>query len=128
MGTLGLDHLVVGATDKWESASFLAGMFGLPEPEAYGPFVAVDVGPTQILFGSKRMFPGDFRHHLSFLVSDDEFDSIMSRIHDRSIKYFADPFGEQPGEINHRTGRGVYFRDPDDHSWEAMTQPDRGLM
>ena len=128
VGTLGLDHLVVGATDKWKSASFLAEMFSLPDPESYGPFAAVEVGPTQILFGSKKVFTGDFRHHLSFVVTDDEFDSIMDRLRDRGIQYFADPFGERPDEINHRTGRGVYFRDPDGHSWEAMTQTDRGLL
>jgi len=128
MGTLGLDHLVVGATDKWASATFLAEMFDLPAPESYGPFAAVDVGPTAILFGSKQMFPGEFRHHLSFVVTDNEFDSIMDRLHDRGIQFFAAPMDEQPDEINHRTGRGVYFRDPDGHSWEAMTQSDRGLM
>lgn len=128
MGTLSLDHLVVGATDKWTSATFLAEMFGLPSPEQYGPFAAVDVGPTQILFGDTQSFPGEFRHHLSFVVTDDEFDAIMNRLHDRGLQYFADPFAKRPGEINHRTGRGVYFRDPDDHSWEAMTKSDRSLI
>ena len=128
MGTLRLDHLVVGATDEWTSATFLAEMFDLRAPESYGPFAAVDVGSTQILFGSKQKFPGEFRHHLSFVVTDDEFDSIMDRLRDRGIQFFADPFGEKPGEINDRTGRGVYFRDPDGHSWEAMTQTDRGLL
>jgi len=128
MGTLGLDHLVVGATDKWASANFLAEMFDLPAPESYGPFAQVEVGLTAILFGNKQRFSGDFRHHLSFTVTDDEFDLIMDRLHDREIEYFADPFGERPGEINHRTGRGVYFRDPDGHSWEAMTQTDRELL
>lgn len=128
MGTLSLDHLVVGATDKWASATFLAEMFDLVSPEPYGPFAAVDIGPTQILFGDRQSFPGEFRHHLSFVVTDDQFDAIMNRLHSRSIEYFADPFAQQPGQINHRTGRGVYFRDPDGHSWEAMTRSDRGLI
>lgn len=128
MGTLSLDHLVVGATDVWASANFLAEMFDLADPEQYGPFAAVDVGPTQILFGDRQSFPGEFRHHLSFVVTDDQFDAIMNRLHERRIQYFADPFAKRPGEINDRTGRGVYFRDPDGHSWEAMTKSDRGLL
>lgn len=128
IGAPGLDHLLVGATDKWASATFLAEMFDLPAPESYGPFVGVEASGTQVLFGSKQMFPGEFRQHLAFVVTDNQFDSIMDRLHDRNIQYFAAPGGQQPGEINHRTGRGVYFRDPDDHSWEAMTQSDRGLM
>jgi len=119
---------VVNATDKWVSAQFLAEMFDLSTPEPYGPFAAVDVGATQILFGDKERFPGEFRHHLSFVVTDDQFDAIMTRLLQRSIEYFADPFAQHPGEINHRTGRGVYFRDPDGHSWEAMTKADRGLL
>jgi len=128
MGTLSLDHLVVGATDKWASATCLPEMFDLAVHEPYGPFAAVDVGPTQILFGDRQSFPGEFQHHLTFVVTDDEFDAIISRRHERSIQYFADPFAKRPGEINHRTGRGVYFRDPDGHSWEAMTMSDRGLL
>lgn len=112
----------------WASATFLAEMFDLRAPESYGPFATVDVGPTQILFGSKQMFPGEFRQHLAFVVTDDQFDSIMDRLRSRRIQFFADPFGEQPGAINHRTGRGVYFRDPDGHSWEAMTRSDRYLL
>ena len=48
MGIVSLDHLVVGATDKWASAMFLAEMFDLPAPESYGPFAAVDVGPKPL--------------------------------------------------------------------------------
>lgn len=128
MGTVSLDHLVIGASDKWASARFLAEMFDLSTPEPYGPFAGVEVGPTMILFGNNDLFPGDFRHHMSFVVTDAEFDRIMDRIDERGLEFFAEPMDQRPGEINHRTGRGVYFRDPDGHSWEAMTQPDRGLL
>jgi len=60
MATPSLGHLVVGATDTWASATFRAEMFGLPAPESYSPFAPVDVGPTQILFGYRQMFPGEF--------------------------------------------------------------------
>ncbi len=35
------DHMLVAATDKYHSAQFFAGIFGLPEPEEAGFFVAV---------------------------------------------------------------------------------------
>jgi hypothetical protein len=89
MGTLSSDRLVVGATDKWDSATFLAEMFDLPAPESSGPFAPVDVGPTLILFGSEQMFPGESRHHLSFVVTDDEFDSIMGRLRNCGVQFFA---------------------------------------
>jgi catechol 2,3-dioxygenase-like lactoylglutathione lyase family enzyme len=126
MGTLSLDHLTVGATDKWASATFLADMFDLPSPEPYGPFAMVRAEPTAILFSER--FVAEFTHHLAFVVSDDEFDAIIQRLDDRGVEFFADPFFQRPGEINDRTGRGVYFRDPDGHGWEAITQTDRGLL
>lgn len=127
MATLSLDHLSIWATDKWISASFLAEMLGLEEPQSYGPFAAIEIGPTQILFGDRPESP-DNHHHLAFVVTDDEFDAIMIRLEERGIEFFADPFLTQPGKINHRTGRGVYFRDPDGFGWEAITKTDRGLI
>jgi catechol 2,3-dioxygenase-like lactoylglutathione lyase family enzyme len=61
----------------------------------------------------------------TLVATDDEFDAIMNRLHERCTHCFADPFAKRPCEINHR--RGVYFRDPDGHSWEATTSSDRGL-
>jgi catechol 2,3-dioxygenase-like lactoylglutathione lyase family enzyme len=49
--------------------------------------------------------------------------AVGSRIRDAGLAYFADPGFQQPGEINTRWGgRGVYFRDPDGHSMEMLTQ------
>jgi catechol 2,3-dioxygenase-like lactoylglutathione lyase family enzyme len=40
------------------------------------------------------------------------------------LQYWADPFHQQPGEINTRDGgRGVYFDDPDGHVLELLTRP-----
>ena len=36
-----LNHTIVAARDKWESATFLTDLLGLNPPTAYGPF-AVD--------------------------------------------------------------------------------------
>jgi catechol 2,3-dioxygenase-like lactoylglutathione lyase family enzyme len=60
----------------------------------------------------------------SFMVGEDDFDAILGRIRDAGITYYADPFLQKPGAINHLyDGRGVYFRDPDGHVLEAITQP-----
>jgi catechol 2,3-dioxygenase-like lactoylglutathione lyase family enzyme len=41
----------------------------------------------------------------------------------RGLGYWADPRGSRPSEINHNDGgRGVYFRDPDGHYLEVITQ------
>src|SRR5207248_1056998 len=55
---------------------------------------------------------------------DDEFDPIFDRIKASGHPYYADPFRQQRGEINHHDGgRGVYFDDPDNHLMEVITRP-----
>lgn len=62
--------------------------------------------------------------HYAFLISEADFDAVISRIKDRGLEYWADPTGSRLGEINHNDGgRGVYFRDPDDHYLEVITRP-----
>ena len=64
------------------------------------------------------------RQHYAFLVSEPEFDAIFARIQERGLPYNADPAGRTPMQINTRDGgRGVYFRDPNGHSLEAITRP-----
>jgi catechol 2,3-dioxygenase-like lactoylglutathione lyase family enzyme len=62
--------------------------------------------------------------HYAFLIDESDFDSIFARIRERGLDYWADPFGKQPGEINHNEGgRGLYFLDPDGHLLEILTRP-----
>jgi catechol 2,3-dioxygenase-like lactoylglutathione lyase family enzyme len=62
--------------------------------------------------------------HYAFLVGETEFDQIFGRIRERRLRYWADPFEQQPDEINTRDGgRGVYFRDPSGHLLEILTRP-----
>ena len=61
--------------------------------------------------------------HYAFLVSEDEFDSILGRIRAGGLDYWADPFQQQPGRINTSDGgRGVYWKDPDGHVLEIITR------
>lgn len=118
-----LNHLLIFARNKQESAAFLADILGLAPPQPAGFFVALDVANNVTLhFGE----PGiDFTpQHYAFLVSDAEFDASLARIRERGIEYAADPRWTQPGEINtNHGGRGLYFRDPSGHGMEIITRP-----
>jgi catechol 2,3-dioxygenase-like lactoylglutathione lyase family enzyme len=118
-----LNHLIVPAGDKHESARFLAGILGLDPPLDLGYFVQVETGN-----GVAIDFAGNSGEitpmHLAFLVTEREFDEVFGRIQQHHVSYWADPAQSRPGEINGRDGgRGVYFADPDDHLWEILTRP-----
>ncbi|GAB3976867.1 hypothetical protein GCM10029978_064960 [Actinoallomurus acanthiterrae] len=62
--------------------------------------------------------------HYAFLVSEEEFDAIFGRIQEAGVTYYADPFHQEPGRINHLDGgRGAYFSDPNGHNLEIITRP-----
>jgi hypothetical protein len=114
----------VAAKDKRESAEFLAEMFGLPAPVAYGPFLVVEADNGVSL---DFMDWGDepiHGQHYAFLVSEDRFDAIHATLLERKMDHWADPHGNQKDQINHSDGgRGVYFQDPSGHWLEALTVP-----
>lgn len=115
------DHTIIAARDKHESARFFTEIFGLPEPQEAGFFVAVYLTDGRVLdFAEPPVdFPGQ---HYAFLVNDDTFDRIMERLRAKDIQYWADPRMSRPGEINtNHGGRGVYFDDPAGHHLEALT-------
>nr|WP_107903717.1 VOC family protein [Streptomyces chartreusis] len=121
--TVQLNHTIVAARDKKESATFLAGILGLEVSPQYGPFVPVEIpnGVTLDYLDS----PGAITpQHYAFLVSEDEFDTIFGRIREAGLTYWADPYHRRPGEINHNDGgRGAYFDDPNGHNLEILTRP-----
>jgi catechol 2,3-dioxygenase-like lactoylglutathione lyase family enzyme len=127
--TIELNHTIVYSRDKRESSDFLAGLFGLPSPVAWGPFLAIGVANHVTL--DYLDADGEIAaQHYCFLVDEDDFDQIFSRIQAQGLPYWADPGKHKPGEINtHDGGRGVYFDDPSGHRLEIITTPygeDRG--
>lgn len=117
-----LNHSIVAAHDKRESAAFLADVLGLDPPDEWGHFVQVETGNgVGIDFAdAEEVHP----MHLAFLVTEAEFDEIFGRIQKRGIDYWADPGASRPGEINHNDGgRGVYFPDPSGNWLEILTRP-----
>lgn len=117
-----LNHTIVAARDKLESARFLSEILGLPSPTLLGPFAVVQVGETSLDFlDSGREIS---QQHYAFLVSETEFDEIFSRIRERNVRFYADPSRRERGEINSwDDGRGVYFDDPSGHLLEIITRP-----
>src|SRR5262245_45157737 len=118
-----LNHTIVSARDKRESATFLAEILGLDPPIEFGPFLVVGVDNDVTLDFMDD--PGPIHpQHYAFLVSETDFDDIFGRIKARGLAYWADPFRRKPGEINtHDGGRGVYWDDPSGHNLEIITRP-----
>lgn len=121
--TVELNHTIVAARDKQVSAMFLTDLLGLPAPTSFGPFLVVTLGNGVSLDFMETS--DDIRpQHYAFLVSEAEFDTIFDRIRALDLEYWADPFRQEPGEINTRDGgRGVYFDDPNGHILELLTRP-----
>ena len=121
--TVALNHTIVHAVDKRASAEWFVEIFGRPPPMPFGPFlvVSVDNGVSLDFYDAPEPIDGQ---HYAFLVGEDDFDVIFGRIRERDVPYYADPAGQQEGEINHHDGgRGVYFAGPEGHWYEIITRP-----
>jgi catechol 2,3-dioxygenase-like lactoylglutathione lyase family enzyme len=119
-----LNHIAVHAKDRELSAEFLAAVLGLRVGAPFGPFVPVDLGNGVTLdFYEMRDEPIQGQHY-AFLVPDEEFDVMLSRLETLGVTYFADPRHSEPHRFNRLFGgRGAYFADPDGHNMEIMTRP-----
>ena len=117
-----LNHTIVWATDPARSARFLAEILGRPEPKSFGHFdVELDNGVSLDFARSDGPIQSQ---HYAFLISESDFDRVVSIIRRDGIAHWADPMRRQAGAINHNDGgRGVYFADPDDHFLEVITRP-----
>ena len=117
------NHTVAGTRDKRASATWLAEILGLPEPTAYGPFMAVQLANGVTLDFLEHDGPIESAHY-AFLLSEQEFDQVLGRLDDRGVTWFADPAHRQVGRWNSDDGgRGLYFSDPNGHNMEIITRP-----
>jgi hypothetical protein len=122
-----LNHTIVRARDRWAAARDVAAVLGLGEPSSYGPFAVVELanGVSLDFMEDSGSFTGQ---HYAFLVSEDEFDDVWSRIREGGRQFWADPFKNRAGEINHNDGgRGLYWEGPDEHWLEIITVPYGGV-
>ena len=118
--TIVLDHTIVPARDKEESARFFARIFGLEYNGPVSHFAPVRINETLTIdFDNWDSFE---RHHYAFKVSEAEFDGIFDRVRGEGLTYGSGPRSAENMEINHRNGgRGFYFRDPNGHLFEVLT-------
>ncbi len=117
-----LDHQIILARDNAESADFLASILGLAPPGRQSIFTTVELGnQTTILFKTVQTdFPGQ---HYAFRVAPAAFRTILQRLIDRSVAYWATPQGGGVGEIYELNGEtGFYFHDPSGHQLEVLTE------
>ena len=119
--TIELDHTIVPAKDKEAAARFFARIFGLSYEGTESHFAPVRVNDRLTLDFDDE--DEDFEnHHYAFRVSDAEFDAIFGRIQAECVVYGSGPRSPENMEINRRRGgRGCYFRDPEGHMLEIMT-------
>lgn len=118
-----LNHTIVWCRDKQRSANFLTDILGLPEAVPFGPMLVVRLSNNASLdFYNER--DAICPQHYAFMLTEPEFDKVLSRLNERGVQYWADPIKRRAGEINyHHGGRGLYFEDPDSHLLEIITQP-----
>ena len=115
-----LDHTIVPAKDKEESAKFFARIMGLTYDGPHGHFAPVRVGDALTMdFDNRDTFES---HHYAFHISEAEFDGIFVRVRDEGVKYGSGPGTPEDMKINERRGgRGFYFADPNGHLYEVLT-------
>ncbi|MFG2073835.1 Catechol 2,3-dioxygenase [Nonomuraea maritima] len=118
-----LNHTIVHAGDRDETAAFLVDVLGLEPAPVYGPFrvVTLSNGVSLDVVQAGDAVPPQ---HYAFLVGDEEFDQIWGRIKERGLTYWADPHHQRPNQINTNDGgRGLYWSDPNGHNLEIITVP-----
>lgn len=116
-----LDHTLIPAIDKDESAKFFAKVMGLEYLGTRGRqgFVRFDDALT-LQFDEGRTG----RIHLAFHLTDDEFDIVLDRLKANDVAFGAkgsrtQPFDNEIGSLN--GGRQIYFDDPSGQSFELLT-------
>lgn len=120
--TIELDHVIVSARRRDESARLLAHLLGVPcGPAQLGPFfeVYVNGGLTLDFIETDEDFPVE---HFCFRVSETEFDQILGRIKAAGIGFRGAVRGPMDGQVNTSFGgRMVYWNEPEGHQWEMLT-------
>ena len=118
-----LNHAIVFAEDKHESASFFTWLFDLPEAGSWGPFRIVELdNDGSVLFAEPGIEIQP--QHYAFLISEDDFDGIYGRMLEAGLEHWPDPQKSTSGTFNtNNGGRGVYFNDPAGHNLEILTRP-----
>lgn len=115
-----LNHTIVASKDNIESAKFYERIFGFEFIKEWGHFAVVKVNSTLTLdFDTQENFS---KNHYAFKVNDQQFDEIFDRVKSDNISFGSSPRSRDDGKINtNYGGRGVYFKDPNEHLLEIIT-------
>jgi catechol 2,3-dioxygenase-like lactoylglutathione lyase family enzyme len=127
-----LDHTIVPAKDRTESAQFFAEVFGLSVTVGELAKVRVNEGLTLAFTddpeeagGSSYALRGRRTHQYAFHVGEAEFQTILRRLRDKGIAYGSEPHRPTNRRLHaRRGGRGFYLEDPSGHLVEIMTGPE----
>src|SRR5438132_13281371 len=106
-----LDHTIVPARDKEESARFFARIFGLEYSGPVSHFAPVRINDTLTVdFDNWDSFE---RHHYAFKVSEAEFDVIVDRVSGEVLVYGSGPSSSENMDHNPRPRvSGQHLSDP----------------
>jgi catechol 2,3-dioxygenase-like lactoylglutathione lyase family enzyme len=115
-----LNHTIVHARDKRESAEFLAGILGLDVEPELGHFLPVVMGNGVALdFMNTEQ---QVQQHYAFKLSQEEWEAAHARLLDGGARTWADPMMTQADSVYEHGGeRGTYFLDPSGHLMEILT-------
>ena len=117
-----LNHTIVPVRDKEESARFWEKIFGFEHQEPLGHFQPIRIVSQSLALDLDARRTVE-HHHYAFKVSEPEFDEIFGRIKEAGLEYGSGPRSSTDMETNTwNGGRGVYFRDPNGHLLELLTQ------
>src|SRR5689334_3525041 len=87
--TAQLNHTIVWCRDQRTSAQFLADMLGRPAPRRFAHFDVVELDNGVSLDFAERA--GEIvPQHYAFLISEEDFDAVLGRIHARKLEHWAD--------------------------------------
>lgn len=117
-----LNHTIVHTHDKHAEARFVAEVLGLPEPGSFGPFAVVEL-QNGVSLDFMDVEGEIAAQHYAFLISEEEFDAVATRLRERGVPTWADPGRRRPGHNTNDGGRGLYFDSPEGHNLEVLTVP-----
>ena len=117
-----LDHTIVLSPNKLGSALFLGYILGREYGGAFARFAPVKLD-DELNIDYADADGEDFeRRTFTLLVGDRELDDIIERLDGERV-----PYGSEPDQIGNRQlnsrggGRGLFFQDPNGHTFELTT-------
>ncbi len=120
-GHVTLRHLALPTTEPDASARFLSEVLGLAIVSSDSAAAVLTHDGVAVRF-DRQVDAGCLRSSLSFVVDEDDFETVYGRLLDRRVPYWADPERQRQSEIHHlHRGRGLYVLDPSGHLVEITT-------